>query len=183
MPLLAEFESTSQPSGSAGRLTKLRLQTPAPEPGSGAGKDAFHRVPFVPGEVRDTVARVLSKFRGARRVNKSGGSPRTSLAGSQGAQVGTGEMHLWQRLQEKRPCHSRPGALGYSRECNEGQQSPALPALTSDLRRSRHQPRQRHRSPAFRPRCRPVHRTRPTPPKYQPSTLSPVNQPVASITL
>ena len=32
------------------------------------GKDALHRVPFIPGEVRDAVERVLTKFRGARSV-------------------------------------------------------------------------------------------------------------------
>ena len=36
---------------------------PAPEPASRHGKDAFHRVPFVPGEVRDAVERVLTRFR------------------------------------------------------------------------------------------------------------------------
>ncbi len=182
MPLLAEFESTSQPSGSAGRLTKLRLQTPAPEPGSGAGKDAFHRVPFVPGEVRDTVARVLSKFRGARRVNKSGGSPRTSLAGSQGAQVVLARCTSGSACRKKDLATAAPARLdtlvsvmkvSNRQHCLPSPAtcagpSPAAPATPV---------------PAFRPRCRPVHRTRPTPPKYQPSTLSPVNQPVASITL
>ena len=36
----------------------------APEP----GKDAFHRVPFIPAKVRDAVERVLTGFGGARRV-------------------------------------------------------------------------------------------------------------------
>ena len=40
---------------------------PAPEPVSGDGKDAFHRVPFIPGEVRDAVERVPTKL-GARCV-------------------------------------------------------------------------------------------------------------------
>ncbi len=30
---------------------------PAPEPASKVGKDAFHRVPFILGEVRDAVER------------------------------------------------------------------------------------------------------------------------------
>ena len=40
----------------------------APEPVFRDGKDAFHRVPFIPGEVMDAVERVLTKFRGARRA-------------------------------------------------------------------------------------------------------------------
>jgi hypothetical protein len=47
-----------------------------PEP----GKDAFHRVPFIPGEVRDAVERVLTipedRFRG--RVGEKGFSFRTA---------------------------------------------------------------------------------------------------------
>ena len=42
----------------------LRGRAPAPE----VGKDAFHRVPFIPGEVRDAVERILTNFRGARRA-------------------------------------------------------------------------------------------------------------------
>jgi len=44
------------------------LLNPAPEPVFRDGKDAFHRVPFIPGEVRDAVERILTKFRGARRA-------------------------------------------------------------------------------------------------------------------
>ncbi len=43
-----------------------------PEPASKDGKDVFHRVPIILGEVRDAVERVLIRFRGARRDNKSG---------------------------------------------------------------------------------------------------------------
>jgi len=45
---------------------------PAPEPAFGDGKDAFHRVPCIPGEVRDAVERVLTSSKGARCVKVSG---------------------------------------------------------------------------------------------------------------
>ena len=48
--------------------------SPALEPVFGDGKDVFPRVPFITGEVRDAVERVLTKFRGAKRVKMSGGS-------------------------------------------------------------------------------------------------------------
>jgi radical SAM superfamily enzyme YgiQ (UPF0313 family) len=38
------------------------------------GKDAFHRVPFISGEVRDAVERVLTRRRGAEHVEASGES-------------------------------------------------------------------------------------------------------------
>src|SRR5208283_4363337 len=41
-------------------------------PPRGSGKDAFHRVPFIPGEVWDAVERVLTTFSGLRRVEASG---------------------------------------------------------------------------------------------------------------
>jgi len=55
-------------------VTALCARAPAPELVFRDGKDAFHRVPFIPGEVRDAVERVLTRFGGARRVNRSGGS-------------------------------------------------------------------------------------------------------------
>jgi hypothetical protein len=39
---------------------------PAQEAAFGDGKDAFHRVPFIPGKVRDAVERVLTMFGGAQ---------------------------------------------------------------------------------------------------------------------
>ena len=52
----------------------LLMILPAPEPAFKDGKDAFHRVPFILGEVRDAVERVLTRFRGAKRVKMSGDS-------------------------------------------------------------------------------------------------------------
>jgi hypothetical protein len=48
------------------------------------GKDAFHRVPFIPGEVRDAVERVLTKFRGARRAKVVRGVLSLSLSPPKG---------------------------------------------------------------------------------------------------
>ena len=39
-------------------------------------------------------------------------------------------------LSEGSSCQSPHDAIGYSRECDQGQQSPARPALTSDLRQA-----------------------------------------------
>ena len=49
-----------------------RGRSPAPEPVFEDGKDAFHRVPFIPARVRDAVERVLNRLRGAKRINTSG---------------------------------------------------------------------------------------------------------------
>ena len=64
------------------------LSHPAPEP----GKDAFHRVPFFPGEVRDAVERVPTTFSGAKRVNGRGilSSPKAKpRIGNQAVQMDT----------------------------------------------------------------------------------------------
>jgi len=80
----------------------------APEPTSKDGKDAFHRVPFILGEVRDAVERVLTRFRGARCVKRSGDSLSVCRAGQcvQGQQAKTATLlpldpstfteHRWQ---------------------------------------------------------------------------------------
>ena len=41
------------------------------EPTSKDGKDAFHRVPFILGEVRDAVERVLTRFRVAKAFRRT----------------------------------------------------------------------------------------------------------------
>ena len=55
-------------------LILLLRRLPAHEPVFEDGKDAFHRVPFIPAKVRDAVERVLTQFRGAKRLKMPGGS-------------------------------------------------------------------------------------------------------------
>jgi hypothetical protein len=46
------------------------------------GKDAFHRVPFIPGEVRDAVERVLTSFMGRDRTPRQFDAPCAPEPGS-----------------------------------------------------------------------------------------------------
>ena len=55
-------------------LILVLRRLPAHEPVFEDGKDAFHRVPFIPVKVRDAVERVLTQFRGAKRLKMPGGS-------------------------------------------------------------------------------------------------------------
>jgi hypothetical protein len=61
--------------------------------------------------------------------------PKTALAAGEAHRI-TSFCRSWPRLREETPCQSRPSAVGYSRERNHGQQWPARPALTSDLRKA-----------------------------------------------
>ena len=100
-----------------------------------------------------------------------------------GPALAAGEAHLtislgrcWRRWQEESPCQSRPGALGYSRERDQGQEWPARRALTSDLRKAVTS-RVNDTGPPPAGHGAPFIRTRQRPPTI-PSTLSPINQPV-----
>ena len=44
---------------------RVAAHFPAPGPVFEDGKDAFHRVPFIKGKVRDAMERVFTKFMGA----------------------------------------------------------------------------------------------------------------------
>ena len=81
----------------------------APEPVFRDGKDAFHRVPFIPGEVMDAVERVLTKFRGARRAKiVRGVSPRQRSAwrglefGHLAEPIGVNRLGFGQSVQSQR---------------------------------------------------------------------------------
>ena len=69
-----------------------------------AGKDAFHRVPFIPGEVLDSVERVLTGFKGngsSERISRVGRS-----SGGQGIpEAGEAEAGEVDFVQGQAPTH------------------------------------------------------------------------------